>query len=78
MLENVTATGSTSAGAIVGLPEVPVTGVILRNVKIAAQHGLTVGYAEVSEHGVDVKVAEGLPVLNLVGAKISNLTAVAP
>jgi polygalacturonase len=76
-LENVTATGSTSAGAIVGLPEAPILGVMLRNVKIEAQHGLTVGYAEVSEQGVDVKVAEGPPVLNLVGAKISNLTAVA-
>jgi polygalacturonase len=77
-LENVTATGSSSAGAIVGLPEAPIQGVVLRNVKITAQHGLTVGYAEVSEQGVDVKVAEGQPVLNLVGAKISNLTAVAP
>jgi polygalacturonase len=77
-LENVTATDSSSAGAIVGLPEAPIQGVVLRNVKITAQHGLTVGYAEVSEQGVDVKVAEGQPVLNLVGAKISNLTAVAP
>lgn len=77
-LENVTATGSTSAGAIVGLPEAPVLGVTLRNVKISAEHGLTIGYAEVSEVGVEVKASEGKPVMNLVGAKVSTPTAVIP
>jgi polygalacturonase len=69
--ENVTASGSESAGAIVGLPEAPITGVVLRNVKISARKGLTVGYASVSGEGVDVKVEEGQPVVGLAGAKIS-------
>jgi polygalacturonase len=74
-LENVTAAGSVSAGAIVGLPEAPVVGVVLRNVKISAQHGLTIGYAEVSESGLEVKASEGQPITNQAGAKLTHLAA---
>lgn len=74
-LENVTAIGSASAGAIVGLPEAPVTGVVLRNVKIGAQHGMTIGYAEVTETGVEVTPADGLAITNLAGAKVVELPA---
>ena len=70
-LDNVTATGSTSAGAIVGLPEAPVLGVILHNVKISAQHGLTIGYAEVSGDGVAVVAGEGQPIIEMAGAKVT-------
>jgi polygalacturonase len=70
-LDNVAATGSTSAGAIVGLPEAPVLGVVLHNVKISAQHGLTIGYAEVSGDGVTVVAGEGQPIANMVGAKVA-------
>jgi polygalacturonase len=70
-LENVTATGSAVAGAIVGLPESPVTGVVLRNVKIGAQHGLTIGYAEVSGSGVVIKAAEGQAIDQEAGARVS-------
>jgi polygalacturonase len=69
-LENVTATGSESAAAIVGLPEAPVAGVVLRNVKIAAHHGMTIGYAEVSGEGVVVEPGEGPAVTKMVGAKV--------
>ena len=70
-LENVTATGSESAGAIVGLPESPVLGVVLRNVKIAARKPLIVGYAEVAGEGVVVTVPEGKGISEQVGAKIN-------
>ena len=70
-LENVTATGSTSAGAIVGLPEAPITGVVLRNVKIGAQHGLTISYAEVSGQGVVVQAVEGQSISEQAGAKVT-------
>jgi polygalacturonase len=70
-LDNVTAKGSTSAGAIVGLPEAPVTGVTLNNVTIGAEHGLTVGYAEVSGAGVEVKASEGESIKQMTGAKVS-------
>jgi len=71
LVENVTATGSTLAGAIVGLPESPVTDVVLRNVKISAQKGLTIGYADVTGEGVVVQAAEGEPITKLAGANVS-------
>jgi polygalacturonase len=70
-LEHVTATGSASAGAIVGLPEAPITGVVLHNVRIGAQHGLTISYAEVAGDGVVVDAGEGQAIAKLAGAKIS-------
>ncbi len=70
-LENVTATGSASAGAIVGLPEARVSGIVLRNVKIHAQRGLSIGYADVAADGLEVHVDEGAPLLNLTGANVS-------
>jgi hypothetical protein len=71
VLENVTATGSASAGAIVGLPEAPVTGVILRNVKIGALHGLTIGFAEVTGEGVVIEAGEGQAIAQQAGAKVA-------
>lgn len=70
-LENVTVTDSASAGAIVGLPEAPIAGVVLRHVKIAAKTGLTVGYAKVSGTGVTVQAEEGQPIISKDGAKIA-------
>jgi polygalacturonase len=70
-LENVTAAGSASAGAIVGLPEAPVAAVVLHHVKIGARTGLTIGYAEVSGEDVTVKVETGQPITKQAGAKIS-------
>jgi polygalacturonase len=71
VLENVTATGIDSAGAIVGLPESPVTGVVLKNVKIAAQTGLSIGYADVTGEGVVITAAKGDSIKNMVGGTVS-------
>lgn len=71
VIENVTATGSTLAGAIVGLPESPVTGVVLRNVRISAEKGLTIGYAQVTGEGVVVQAAKGQPITKSTGAELS-------
>jgi polygalacturonase len=71
VLENVTAENSTSDGAIVGLPESPVLGLVLRNVKLSGYHGLTIGYAEVTGTGVTVHAEEGQPITKGPGAKIS-------
>ncbi len=46
-IENVTATGSDSAGTIVGLPESPVLGLTMKNVHIAAKTGMSIAYATV-------------------------------
>jgi polygalacturonase len=72
-IENLAVTASTMAGAIVGLPESPVQGVVLRKVKIGAQHGLTVGYAQVSGEGVTIDAGEGQSIKELGGAMISLL-----
>jgi polygalacturonase len=69
-IENLSATGSASAGVIVGLPEAPVRSVMLRNVKIEAKQGLTVGYAEMSGISVQIKAADGEEIMKLAGAKV--------
>ena len=71
VLENVTATGSTSAGAIVGLPESPVLGVVLRNVNLSAKTGLTIAYAEVTGEKVTVQAETGEAITKQVGAKVT-------
>lgn len=58
-IENVTATGSNSAGTIVGLPESPVLGLTMKNVHIAAQTGMTIAYATVAMDDVTVKAETG-------------------
>jgi polygalacturonase len=71
VLENVTAAGGENAGAIVGLPESPVAGVVLRNVKISAQNGMTIGYADVTGVGVVVTAAKGEGIAQKAGAKLA-------
>jgi polygalacturonase len=71
VLENVTATGSTMAGAIVGLPEAPITGVVLRNVKLSAKTGLTIAYAEVTGKHVTVQAETGDAIVKQAGAKVT-------
>jgi polygalacturonase len=58
-IENVTATGSSVAGVIVGLPESPVVGVTLKNVVIQAKVGMKIAYAKVKLENVKVTAAEG-------------------
>ena len=70
-IENLTATGVESAGAIVGLPEAPIQDLVLKNVKIEAQRGMTIGYAEVAGEGVSIKAAEGDPMTKSAGAKVA-------
>ena len=70
-IENVTAQGGLSAGEILGLPEASVTGVVLHNVRISAQYGLTIHYAELSGTGVVVEASNGQPITKLMGARVS-------
>jgi len=56
---NVKSTNSPWAGVIVGLPESPVKGVVLKNVNIQAQKGLQIAYATVSGTNVNIQAAEG-------------------
>jgi polygalacturonase len=70
-IENLKVEGSEVAGVVVGLPEAPVTGVVLKNVSIQAGKGLSVGYAEVSGEKVSIRPQSGDPILLLKGAKVS-------
>ncbi len=69
-IDNLTATGSASAGAIVGLPEAPIASVALHNVRISATSGLTISYAEISGTDVKVEAAEGQPITRQAGANV--------
>jgi polygalacturonase len=69
-LEDVTATGSTLAAAIVGLPEAPIAGVRLTNVKIAARKGAVIGYATVVGKGFVVQAEEGQSITQTAGAHV--------
>jgi polygalacturonase len=58
-IENVLATGSKTAGVIVGLPEAPAKDILLKNVLIVAQTGMKIAYADVTLDHVVVTAAEG-------------------
>jgi len=58
-IENVHATGSQTAGVIVGLPESPVLGLTLKNVAIQAKTGMKIAYATVTLDHVTVKADTG-------------------
>jgi len=59
------------AGAIVGLPEAPVTDIVLQNVNLSGDKGLTIGYATVTGQNVKVQAAQGDAILKLPGANVS-------
>ena len=70
-IENVTSENSENAGVIVGLPESPVLGVTLKNVKIEAKKPMLIGYAEVNGENVKVTVPEGEGITKQVGSKVN-------
>ncbi|WP_420238935.1 glycoside hydrolase family 28 protein [Telmatobacter bradus] len=70
LIENLTATGDTNAGTIIGLPESAIQRVTLRNIKIQAAKPLSIGYAQVATENVKVDVGGGEGVLKLTGADV--------
>jgi polygalacturonase len=72
VIENMTATATKNAGAIVGLPEAPIEGVTLRNVSIHAPSGFTIGYATVVAENFDIHVPAGQAMTKLPGASLQN------
>jgi hypothetical protein len=62
--KNITATGSTEAGLLMGLPEMPIDGVVMEDVSIVAQKPLRIGYARGLElKNVKIQVPDGKPFL---------------
>ena len=70
VLENVTATGGDVAAVIAGLPESPVKNVVLKNVKIGAKTGMTVGYAHVTGESVAITPEQGEAITKMTGAEV--------
>jgi len=58
-ISNVTATGSTTGGQIIGVPEIPITSLTLNKVTISAATGLTVRNAAVVTTATTIKPASG-------------------
>jgi polygalacturonase len=70
-IDNLTATGGTMAGAIVGLPEAPVENVVLTNVNLGGHTGLSIGYANVTGTKVSVHAEEGDAIIKMAGANVT-------
>jgi polygalacturonase len=71
-IENVKATGSKTAGVIVGLPEAPVKDITLRNVHIEAETGFRIAYADVTLDRVTVNAAGGQGIEVAPSAKVTG------
>jgi len=71
VIQNVTATGAAMAGAIVGLPEAPVTDIVLQNVNLSGEKGLSVGYATVTGQNVKVQATQGDAIIKMAGANVT-------
>ncbi len=72
VIENVKATGSKTAGVIVGLPEAPVKNIVLRNVHIQAETGMRIAYADVTVDGLVVNAAQGDAITVAPSAKVTG------
>jgi polygalacturonase len=70
-LENVTATDIVSAGAIAGLPEARIRNVVLRNVHIEAQHGLSISNADVTGEKLSVEASDGSGIIKAEGGVLT-------
>ena len=71
VIQNVTATGAAMAGAIVGLPEAPVTNIVLENVNLSGEKGLSIGYANVTGQNVKIEAAQGDAIIKMAGANVT-------
>jgi len=68
-IENVTATGAKFAGTVMGLPEAPIRNLVMKNVNISAQTGMTISNAQVTEENVTITAASGEPIVR--GANVT-------
>jgi polygalacturonase len=73
LIKNMTATSPESAGFIVGVPESPITDVVLENVTITAPKGLIIRNAKVTLKNVKIIVQEGEPFILQENAAVVGL-----
>ncbi|HEU4635365.1 MAG TPA: glycoside hydrolase family 28 protein [Edaphobacter sp.] len=69
-IENVNSVKSGTAGVIVGLPESAVKNVVLKNINISAEKGMTIAYANVTGSNVHVVAASGQAITVAPSAKV--------
>jgi polygalacturonase len=70
-IENVKSVNSAWAGVVIGLPESPVKNVVLKNVDIQAQKGMTIAYATVIASDLKVTATDGQSVIVAPNAKLT-------
>jgi polygalacturonase len=70
-IENVKSVRSGVAAIIVGLPESPVKNLTLKNINIAAEKGMTIGYADVSGSDVHLIIVNGEAITKAAGATVN-------
>lgn len=71
-IDNLTATGSKTAGVIIGLPESPVRNVVLNHVHIAAKTGMTISDATVKTNNLVITPESGPPIRLLENAVVKQ------
>jgi polygalacturonase len=71
-VENLTATNINWAGVVVGLPEAPALNILLKNVSITAQRGMTFAYAHVTTDNLKVVAADGKPLTEGAGVVLTK------
>lgn len=71
-VENVKATGVKVAGVVIGLPEAPIHDLVMNNVSIQAQTGMTISNATVTAHDLNIVPASGEPVTLLENGKLNR------
>jgi polygalacturonase len=72
-IENLTAGAAKQAGVIMGLPESPIKGVVLKNVHIAAAKGMMVQQAEITQFDVVITLSVGAAMEYGPGALVNGL-----
>ncbi|EJL25254.1 endopolygalacturonase [Caulobacter sp. AP07] len=72
VVDGLTATGADLAGIVVGLPERPIAGLTLRDVRIEAKHGLLVRNAAISTSKAAITATDGTPYRLEAGATVAR------
>lgn len=82
ILKNITATGATTAGNLIAVPEKPMSDIVFDNVKITASSGFTASYASAVSfiNGSTITVSNGNAFATVYSSSITgiNLTTGAP
>ncbi|MHB8337518.1 MAG: glycoside hydrolase family 28 protein [Ignavibacteriaceae bacterium] len=75
-IQNLVSTGSPYGGVIVGVPEMPITNIHLKNVSISSSAGIQVRNASVDTSNVNIKVSSGSPYILEISGTVGSVTFV--